>query len=118
MTNSTIWDLPPPDQFPQTFTDPYDSLNRYQILTEDIGSQTGNYSESFMVSAAESVFPRKPSGDLGGSSMALRPLWQVIYDMSELSMKVRFWLKDTGTDNSGNPVFALSEWYEFGLTPN
>ena len=118
MTNSTIWNMPPLDQFPQTFTDPYDSLNRYRILTQAINSQTGKYSESFMVSAAESVFPRKSSGDLGGPAMALRPLWQVIYDMSEPSMKVRFWLKDTGTDDSGNPVLALSKWYEFRLTPN
>jgi hypothetical protein len=118
MTNSTIWDLPSPDQYPQTFTDPYDSLNRYRILTEDIDSQTGKYSESFMISATESVFPRKPSGDLGGPAMALRPLWQVIYDMSELSMKVRFWLKDTGTDDSGNSILVMSEWHEFRLTPN
>jgi len=118
MTNSTIWNMPPLDQFPQTFTDPYDSLNRYRILTQAINSQAVKYSESFMVSAAESVFPRKSSGDLGGPAMTLRPLWQVIYDMSELSMKVRFWLKDTGTDDSGNAVLAMSKWYEFGLTPN
>ncbi|UCG54348.1 MAG: linear amide C-N hydrolase [Dehalococcoidia bacterium] len=118
MTNSTIWDMPPPDQFPQTFTDPYDSFNRYQILTQAINSQVVKYSESFMVSAVESVFPRKSSADLGGPAMTLRPLWQVIYDMSEPSMKVRFWLKDAGTDDSGNAVLAMSEWYEFGLTPD
>lgn len=118
LTNNTIWNMPPLDQFPQTFTDPYDSLNRYRILTQAINSQTGKYSESFMVSAAESVFPRKSSGALGGPAMTLRPLWQVIYDMSELSMKVRFWLKDTGTDGSGNPVLEMSKWYEFRLTPN
>lgn len=118
MTNNTIWDMPALDEFPKTFTDPYDSLNRYQILTQAINSQTGKYSESFMISATESVFPRKTSADLGGSAMTLRPLWQVIYDMSELSMKVRFWLKDTGTDGDGNAVLEMSEWYEFRLTPD
>jgi hypothetical protein len=118
MTNSTIWDMPPPDQIPQTFADPYDSLNRYRILTQAINSQTGKYSESFMISATESVFPRKSSAALGGPAMNLRPLWQVIYDMSELSMKVRFWLKDTGADSSGNPVLEMSKWFEFRLPQN
>jgi predicted choloylglycine hydrolase len=117
MTNTTIWNMPPPDQIPQMFTDPYDSLNRYQILTQALKSETGKYSESFMISATESVFPRKSSAALGGPVMTLRPLWQVIYDMSELSMKVRFWLKDTGSDDSGNPVLTMSKWYEFRLTP-
>jgi predicted choloylglycine hydrolase len=118
MTNTTIWNMPPPDQFPQTFTDPYNSLNRYRILTQAINSQTGKYSQSFMISATESVFPRKSSTALGGPAMTLRPLWQVIYDMSELSMKVRFWLKDSESDDSGDPVLEMSKWYEFRLTPN
>jgi len=115
MTNNTIWSMPPPDQFPKTFDDPYDSLNRYQILVKDVNSNAGKYNESFMISATESVFPRKSSAALGGVSVTLRPLWQVIYDMSGLSMKVRFWLKDAGTDGSGNPVLVMSDWYEFKL---
>ena len=115
MTNNTIWSMPTPDQIPKTFDDPYDSLNRYQVLTQDVNSHTGKYTESFMISATESVFPRKSSSALGGQAVTLRPLWQVIYDMSEISMKVRFWLKDTGTDSSGNPVLSMSDWYEFKL---
>jgi len=115
MTNNAIWSMPPPDQFPKTFDDPYDSLNRYQILVKDVNSHTGKYNESFMISATESVFPRKSSAALGGAAVTLRPLWQVIYDMSELSMKVRFWLKDAGTDSSDNAVLVMSDWYEFRL---
>lgn len=116
LTNNTIWNMPPVDQFPLAFTDPYNSLNRYRIITQALNSQTGKYSESFMIATSESVFPKKPSGDLNGPAITLRPLWNVLYDMTDLTMKVRFWLKDSGTDSDGNPVFAFSKWYDFKLT--
>ena len=116
LTNNTIWNMPPVDQLATTFDDPYNSLHRYRVLTETIDRQSRQkYSESFMIQAAESVFPRKPSGDLGGSSMTLRPLWQVIYDMTDLSLKVRFWLKDSGIALDGLPDLALSPWSDFQL---
>jgi hypothetical protein len=116
LTNNTIWNMPPVDQLPATFDDPYNSLHRYRVLTETIDRQgSQKVSESFMIQAAESVFPRKPSGDLGGSAMTLRPLWQDIYDMTDLSLKVRFWLKDRGIAPDGLPALALSPWFDFQL---
>lgn len=68
-----------------------------------------------MIKAMESVFPKYNNLQTGISGMGLRPLWQVIYDADNLSMKVRFWLKD-GKEMENNEVeIIMSQWYEFKL---
>lgn len=115
MTNSSVWKIPSEEEFPTKFDDDYDSLYRHIKLTRTIESEQKKFSESSMVSALEGVFPRMPTTQLGSSSMTLRPLWQVMYDLNNLKMKVRFWLKDTGEDKDGRVIFQMSDWFEFQL---
>jgi hypothetical protein len=116
MTNSPVWTLPPLSEFPKTYKHPYDSMNRYQILSHALTDHKGVFNESFLIHSAESVFPRGPLGDPNGPHMTFRPLWQVIYDMTDLSMKVRFWLKD-GKAPENEPIpLVMSDWYDFSLT--
>ncbi|MEI6186202.1 MAG: carcinine hydrolase/isopenicillin-N N-acyltransferase family protein [Dehalococcoidia bacterium] len=116
LTNNTIWKMPPLDKLPATFEDVYDPLNRYRILYQEF-NQPGKtkYSETDMSASIEKVFPKKPTGALGGPALELRPLWSVVYDMTSLTMKARFWLKDTAPDSSGNPGLVMSKWYDFSL---
>jgi predicted choloylglycine hydrolase len=115
MTNSPVWALPPLSEFPKTYPAPYDSMNRYQILTHAMQGHTGKFTELFMIKEAEDVFPRMPLGDPNGPSMTYRPLWQVIYDMTDLKMKVRFWLKDGSGKEKIGPSIVMSDWYAFSL---
>ncbi len=116
LTNNPIWMMPPPERWPQKFEDLYDPLNRYRILTEAISANGNNkFSEQWMIKAAESVFPKKPSTALGGPQVLLRPLWNVIYDITARSMKVRFWLKDGGSNRDNDPVLIMSDWFNFKL---
>jgi hypothetical protein len=118
MTNSPVRALPPLSEFPKTYPHAYDSMNRYQILSHALAGHEGLFNESFMVEAAEGVFPRGPLGDPNGPHMTYRPLWQVIYDMTDLSMKVRFWLKD-GKAGGNEPIpLVMSDWYSFSLAPS
>ncbi|MGW8322235.1 MAG: C45 family autoproteolytic acyltransferase/hydrolase, partial [Thermodesulfobacteriota bacterium] len=89
MTNSPVWALPSPDKYPKEFADEYDSLYRYQVLENLLHGHKGKYTFSFMVKANEKVFPRKATHNLGGPSMTLRPVWQVVYDQTRLAMKIR-----------------------------
>jgi hypothetical protein len=116
LTNNPIWQMPPPDKWPQKFDDPYDPLNRYRILAEAITANGNNkFSEAWMINASESVFPKKPSSALGGPKVLLRPLWNVIYDITARTMKARYWLKDNGLDHDGNPRLVMSDWFNFKL---
>ena len=116
MTNSAVWSLPPFSEFPKTYDNPYDSMNRYHILARTLDTHEGKFNESFMVKAAESVFPRMPLGDPNAPSMTFRPLWQVMYDMTDLTMNVRFWLKD-GEKKENKPIpLIMSDWYQFSFT--
>ncbi len=115
MTNSPVWALPPFSEFPKTYDNPYNSMNRYHILTRAVKGHKGTFNEPFIIKAAESVFPNGPLGDPNGPSMTYRPLWQVIYDMTDLEMKVRFWLKDGKTDENGRIPLIMSDWYHFSL---
>ncbi|MFO7964590.1 MAG: C45 family autoproteolytic acyltransferase/hydrolase [Desulfobacterales bacterium] len=116
MTNSPVWSLPPLSEFPKTYDDPYDSMNRYRILSGIIADHDGEYSESEMVAATERVFPRGPLADPDGPSMTYRPLWQVVYDMNELTMRVRFWQKDAPSGNGEKPALVMSEWFSYQLS--
>lgn len=117
MTNSPVWALPPPDEYPKAFDDPYDSLYRYQVLQNLLKEHEGKYTFSFMVEANEKVFPRTATASLGGGpAMTLRPVWQVVYDQTDLAMKIRFWLRDSGTDGHGHAELVMSEWFDFGLS--
>jgi len=115
MTNSPVWALPPFSEFSKTYDNPYDSMNRYHLLTTALKGHKGTFNESFMIKAAESVFPRGPLGDPNGPSMTYRPLWQVIYDMTDLKMKVRFWLKDGKAGENESIPLIMSDWYNFSL---
>jgi Acyl-coenzyme A:6-aminopenicillanic acid acyl-transferase len=116
MTNSPVWALPPLEAFPKAYDDEYDSMNRYQILDGLLKGHEGKYSFSFMVEANERVFPRKATNRLGGPAMTLRPVWQVVYDQTEVAMQVRFWLKDGGTDEKGRAQLVMSDWFDFKLS--
>jgi len=115
MTNSPVWALPPFSEFPETYENPYNSMNRYHILTRALEAHKGVFNDDFMIKAAENVFPRGPLGDPNGPSMMYRPLWQVVYDMTDLKMKVRFWLKDGVPGEDGGIPLVMSDWYHFGL---
>lgn len=116
MTNSPVWALPPPEKFPTEYDDEYDSLYRYKVLQDLVKGHEGKYPFSFMVQANETVFPRKASSSLGGPAMTLRPVWQVVYDQTDLAMKVRFWLKDGKTDREGRAELIMSDWFDFALS--
>jgi hypothetical protein len=116
MTNNPVWALPPPEQFPQAFDDEYNSLHRYKVLQDLLTSHEGKYTFSFMVQANEKVFPRRAGQSLGGPAMTLRPVWQVVYDQTDLAMKIRFWLKDGGTDAYGRSELIMSDWFDFALS--
>jgi predicted choloylglycine hydrolase len=116
MTNSPVWALPPPEQYPKEFTDEYDSLYRYQALQNLVNGHKGKYTFSFMVRANEKVFPRKATHSLGGPAMTLRPVWQVVYDQTALTMKIRFWLKDGVVDKEGRADLIMSDWFDFTLS--
>ncbi len=117
MTNSPVWALPPPEKYPTRFDDEYDSLYRYQVLENLLKEHEGKYTFSFMVKANEKVFPRKDTSSLGGGpAMTLRPVWQVVYDQTEVSMKIRFWLKDGGSDGEGRSELVMSDWFDFALS--
>ena len=89
MTNSPVWALPPLEEFPKAYEDEYDSMNRYQTLDGLLKGHDGKYSFSFMVEANERVFPRKATNRLAGPAMTLRPVWQVVYDQTDVAMRVR-----------------------------
>jgi hypothetical protein len=116
LTNSPVWALPPPGEYPKKFEDEYDSLYRYQVLQNLLKGHKGKYTFSFMVRANEKVFPRKVTHNLGGPAMMLRPVWQVVYDQTRLAMKIRFWLKDGETDAEGRADLVMSEWLDFSLS--
>lgn len=116
MTNSPVWALPPPEKYPKTFDDEYDSLYRYKTLQDLVNGHKGKYTFSFMVKANEKVFPRKASHSLGGPAMTLRPVWQVVYDQTDVAMKIRFWLKDGKTDAQGRADLVMSDWFDFALS--
>jgi len=69
-----------------------------------------------MVKANEQVFPRKAAQRLGGPAMTLRPLWQVVYDQTDVAMRIRFWLKDGNTDAEGHAELIMSNWFVFALS--
>ena len=115
MTNSPVWALPPLSEFPKTYDNPYDSMNRYQLLTKALAAHEGTFNEAFIIEAAESVFPRMPLGDPDAPSMTYRPLWQVIYDLTDLTMKVRFWLKDGEPKENEAIPLIMSDWYDFNF---
>jgi len=116
MTNSPVWALPPPEKFPKKFDGEYDSLYRYQTLQQLLKEYKGKYTFEFMVKANEQVFPRKAAQRLGGPAMTLRPLWQVVYDQTDVAMRIRFWLKDGNTDAEGHAELIMSNWSDFSLS--
>jgi hypothetical protein len=116
MTNSPVWALPPPEKYPESFEDEYDSLYRYLVLQNLLSQHRGKYTLSFMVEANEKVFPRKAGHRLGGPAMKLRPVWQVVYDQTDVTMKIRFWLKDGKTDAEGRAELIMSDWFDFALS--
>lgn len=116
LTNSPVWALPPPEKYPKKFDDEYDSLLRYQVLENLVKQHTGKYTLDFMVKANERVFPRKVTNQLGGPSMTLRPVWQVVYDQTDVAMKIRFWLKDGKSDAEGRAELIMSDWFDFSLS--
>ena len=102
---------------PKEFADEYDSLYRYQVLQNLLKEHEGKYTFSFMVKANEKVFPRKATASLGGGpAMTLRPVWQVVYDQTDVAMKIRFWLKDSGADGQGRAELMMSDWFDFCLS--
>jgi hypothetical protein len=116
MTNNPVWALPPQEEYPQAFDDEYNSLCRYKVLQDLLRGYEGKYTFSFMVQANETVFPRRAAQSLGGPAMTLRPVWQVVYDQTDLAMKIRFWLKDGGTDAEGRSELVMSDWFDFALS--
>ena len=116
LTNHPVWAPPAPEQAPKTFEDEYDSIHRYQVLHNLLAGHKGKFTFSFMVEANEKVFPRKASQSLGGPAMTLRPVWQVVYDQTDLSMRIRFWLRDAGEDDQGRAELVMSDWFDFGLS--
>ncbi len=116
MTNNPVWALPSPEKLPRQFEDEYDSLYRYQVLENLVKGHKGKYTFDFMVKANERVFPRKATNQLGGPAMTLRPVWQVVYDQTDVAMKIRFWLKDGKTDAEGSTELIMSDWFDFALS--
>jgi hypothetical protein len=116
MTNSPVWALPPLSEFPKSYEDPYDSMNRYHQLSKIIEEHTGTYDETAMIDATQKVFPRGPLGDPNGPSMTYRPLWQIMYDMTDLKMKVRFWLNDGPATQNAEIHPVMSDWMDFRLS--
>jgi len=48
--------------------------------------------------------------------MTLRPVWQVVYDQTQVAMKIRFWLKDGNSDAEGRAELIMSDWIDFSLS--
>jgi len=117
MTNHPIWEYMDVSEFPTHFEDPYDSMNRYRILYNTLRDHQGKYDVDFAVKANEMVFPRGTNATLGGPSMTLRPNWQVVLDLDERSMQVRFYLHDGKTTADGVDS-VMSDFSTFRLQPD
>jgi hypothetical protein len=99
------------------YPDPYTSENRYCILHEGIQEHTGSFTRTDMATLGERVFPRMLSAELGGVKVVNRPIWQVIYDLDERSMAVRFYLRDGEAHEEGGTKSIMSDFYHFSLDP-
>ncbi len=89
--------------------------NRFRILNEAISSYEGKYSLDFIKRTNALVFIDEYSYN-EPTNPPLRTLWHSIFDSTERSVCISFYLNDEYNQNSGRQELKYSDYFRFSLT--
>ena len=127
VTNHPLYPTPEHSASPEKresrgVTNPADSYERYQTLSQAIEAHPGKYSVDFRKEANACVFAddameREYTRATGLElSSSVRTLWHSVYDTAERSLEVSFYLRDEPGADDRDPRRALrSDYYRFQL---
>jgi hypothetical protein len=118
ITNHSVWEYPDTSTFPDAPRDArYNSFNRYRVLDEYISGHDGIFSPEDAEYALSLVYANTNDSDEGAAyDLPCRTLWPVLTDTHDLSMSMKFYLKDgTGISPMGGPELLFSSPMEYKL---
>jgi len=84
-----------------SYYDPYDTINRYITLYNSISSHEGKFSDKDAADVLSSVEANTVIQAEGGMNpLPINTIWNVILDLTDRSLKVKFFLKKGPVDNA------------------
>jgi hypothetical protein len=102
----TLKDLQEEGRLP--FDDPYDTFNRYVRLDNITSSHIGKFSEEDAAAALLEVFTNKMDKVEGASKLLpINTIYNVILDLNERSLNVKFYLKNGPVDPETNETTSV-----------
>jgi hypothetical protein len=112
VTNHLLSLYPSPEEFPADI--PIDSFERYKVLRAAVGGK-----DKFTTAEIESI-----NGQVANTAMAFdnpdyppgRTLWHALYDTTEGTLRIKFYLGDRPDPNEeGKKIAEYSDYVEFSL---
>jgi predicted choloylglycine hydrolase len=118
ITNHAVFLYPDVNKFPSyTSKGTYNTFYRYVKLTDYVKNHQGKFSPDNVEEAMSLAYAH--TTDIAEGSVGPLPhrtLWNVLYDINERSLEVKFYLKDGPVDPStGDPSLVFTEPLKFKL---
>ena len=118
ITNHAVFLYPDVNKFPShTSKGTYNTFYRYVKLTDYVKNHQGKFSRDNVGEAMSLAYAH--TTDIAEGSVGPLPhrtLWNVLYDINERSLDVKFYLKDGPVDPStGDPSLVFTEPLKFKL---
>jgi hypothetical protein len=116
MTNHPCYLFPSTDQFPQT-DENYFTFNRYKILENSIKQHNGFFSVDDIKNSISKTYAHGNELKINQKErIEIRTFWTAVYDITDGSMEVKFYLKDGPIDpKTGKPELFFSQPFAFQL---
>lgn len=121
MTNHAVYKYPDVDKlpaYPPKAT--YNTYYRYRRLHDFVSEHKGTFSPADAWKAMTVAYGHTSSTAEGaGRPRPLRTIWTLLYDLDDLSIEVKFYLKDGPKDpTTGDPTLVFSKPFGFRLAPH
>jgi len=121
MTNHPVYKYPDPDKFPAYSPKAtYNTFYRYRALDNFVKNHPEKFSRDDLKKAISLVYAHTHDMDEGASLPSpCRTLFNEVYDLTDLSVEAKFYLKDGPTDpNTGDPTLVFTAPFKFKLDTN
>lgn len=118
MTNHPVYEGADLDKFKATMDDPYNTIRRYQTISDALKNHNGKYSPDFIWNVMELVEAKSGQkfwDGKGAKAYPMRTVWTLLYDIDERSVEVKFYLHDKPgmEEDKAEPIY--SKPYKFFL---
>ncbi|MCD4783999.1 MAG: hypothetical protein K8T10_09270, partial [Candidatus Eremiobacteraeota bacterium] len=118
MTNHSVFLYPDVNKLPKIPPKAtYNTFSRYRKLHDYITNHKGKFSPVDAIHAMSLVAAHTIDKDEGATyPIPCRTFWRLLYDLDDLTLQVRFYLRDGKKDpKTGDPTLIFTKPYEFKL---